>query len=246
MKPFARSLTFITSKANSLPCKNTALVPSSSAVLSFSAPVLKQTAQLLSLLVTLLLPLELPAVGGGHEGLRQQESDAMQAHLREQGISSPRSQGKVNRLIKAGKKHQARAANYDDSKKARRELDKATRKYQAALELNPQSHEAEIGLAEIFIETKNFPGALSASTRSLELMPGNAYGLQLRGTALLELKKLDHARYIHGVLTELEHETEAAALLETMRDWQTRQEKKDKLEENPEYQSFSSWLNSME
>ncbi len=250
MKPFARYLTFITLKANSLPCKNTALVPSSGAVLSFNPPVHKYTSLLPFLLVTLLLPLELPAVGGGHEGLMQQESDAMQAHLREQGIASPRAEGKARRLVNAGKKHQARAGNYDDSERARRELDKAIRKYQAALEINPQSLEAEIRLAEIFIEIKNFPEALSASTRSLELMPGNAYGLQLRGTALLELEKLEHARYIYGVLTELDHHIEAAALLETMREWHNRQERKgesgDNLKDDPEYQSFSSWLTTME
>jgi tetratricopeptide (TPR) repeat protein len=88
----------------------------------------------------------------------------------------------------------------------------AVPKLEKAAELNPKLAEAQVALAEVYLEQKRYADSLAAADRYLALKPGDSEGLRARYDALKQAGDNDKAREALDALAAADPQNSEAAV----------------------------------
>ena len=177
--------------------------------------------------------------GGEFQSRPQRTSPADQARLAyETGVRS------VEKADALG----AEAARQTDAKKRARLLVKAgdsytiaRRKFTRATELDPALHQAWNYLGYTSRKLGDYPGALAAYDRALDLEPDFAEAIEYRGHAYLGLDRLADAKDAYLRLFSSNRKL-AAQLLRGMQDWVAEHRSDPAGMDIASVDAFSSWI----
>lgn len=102
--------------------------------------------------------------------------------------------------------------------KAQKEYEKAIRAFRAAIESNPELHQAHSSLGYALRKTGRFDESLATYDRALELQPGYTEAIEYRAEAYLGLNRLDEAKEAYMQLFREDRER-ADELMTAMDEW---------------------------
>ena len=192
-------------------------------------------ALLLSLLVS-AGPVVLIAAGGSAPPQTNPEDEAAAAY--ERGLAHRDRAWELEAESEAAT-DAAKKAKLDS--KAQKEYEKAIRAFRAAIESNPELHQAHGSLGYALRKTGRFDESLAAYNRALELQPGYTEAIEYRAEAYLGLNRLDEAKEAYMQLFREDRER-ADELMTAMEEWVEARQADAGSVEPTVVEAFAGWV----